>query len=67
MRCKFRNRIEFFRLSRGLSRCQLAYFVDVNPLDIFLYERNFIFPSSEIALKLCRVLVVDFSELFYIV
>lgn len=60
------NRVEELRLTRGLSRQQLADLVGVHYQTIGYLERGEYSPSLVLALKIAKVLDVEIPEVFSI-
>ena len=58
------NRIKLFRVSKGLSRQQLAQMVSVNTQTIGYLERQEYNPSLLLAFKIAKALAAPLEQVF---
>ncbi len=58
------NRLQLFRVERGLSRRDLAEAVGINPQTVGFIERGQYGPSLELGLRLARLFGVPVETLF---
>ncbi len=59
------KRLKMLRKSRNLTQEQLAELVNVAPRHISFIETGRSFPSGDLIERICTVLNIEFTELFY--